>query len=377
MEDRKRVGLIVNPIAGIGGKAGFKGSDGEEIQEAALKKGFLPEAPDKAMAALELLKPMADRIEIWTYEGLMGQEEAQACGFCVKTMGRQQDASRSSGEDTEQLAQALMGAGVDLILFAGGDGTARNICKAVEQKVPVIGIPAGVKIHSGVYAIDPRSAGHAAVQFLSGETPRRKEAEVMDLDEDLYRKGIVSPRLYGYMSVPDNSRRIQHVKMRSTAQSISLDYIATDVIQSMEDDILYVIGAGSTTRNIMILLGLDYTLIGVDAVYNKKLVGKDLDEQQLWQLVQEHESRLVVTAIGGQGHIFGRGNQQISPRVIRKVGKENISVIATKEKLLSLPGRRMLTDTGDADLDLELTGFIRVITGLDERTMCAVGCLQE
>lgn len=238
--------------------------------------------------------------------------------------------------------------------------------------MPVIGIPAGVKIHSGVYAVNPRSAGQAARQFIMKESCSTKSAEVMDLDEELYRRGIVSPRLYGYMMIPDNRYKMQNVKMRSSSQSDSLDYIASDVIRYMETDTIYLIGAGTTTRNIMTLLGLENTLIGIDAVCDRELIAADLDEMQIWELIQGRKCRLIITAIGGQGHIFGRGNQQLSPRVIRKIGKENISIVATKEKLLSLPDRRLLVDTGDRELDTELEGYAKVITGLDERVMCAV-----
>ncbi|MDO4486564.1 MAG: ATP-NAD kinase family protein [Bacillota bacterium] len=371
MTEKKKIGLIVNPVAGVGGKAGLKGSDGEAVQKAAFEKGIKPEAPDKAIRALNVLKDISEEIVLYSYDGEMGCSEAAAVGFEVMKLGRPESDAKTTSKDTETLAKALVNEKVDLIIFAGGDGTARNVCGVVGDSIPVVGIPAGVKIHSGVYAVNPESAGQAAKQFLT-EGGNIKEAEVMDLDEDLYRKGVISPRLYGYMSIPDNRKKMQHVKMRSVSQVAALDYIATDIIQSMEEDVVYIIGAGTTTRNIMILLGLDYTLIGVDAVCNGMLVGRDLDESQLWKLVNEKKCRLVITAIGGQGHIFGRGNQQLSPRVIRKIGTDNITVIATKEKLLSLPDRCMLTDTGDSKLDKSLEGYIRVVTGLNERTMCAV-----
>ena len=236
-----------------------------------------------------------------------------------------------------------------------------------------IGIPAGVKIDSAVYAVTPESAGQVAKQYLESVFLKTREAEVMDLNEELYRKGIVAPKLYGYMQVPDNRQKMQNVKMRSTAENVNLDCIATDVIKSMKEDVVYFIGAGTTTRNIMEILGLDYTLIGVDAVRNRQLIGKDLDEFHIWELAKNNECEIVLTVIGGQGHILGRGNQQISPRIIRKVGIPGIKVIATKEKLISLPLHRLLVDTGDRELDEAFSGYIKVITGLDERTICAVG----
>lgn len=369
---KKRIGLIVNPVAGVGGKAGFKGSDGEEIQRKAFAKGIRPEAHLKARAALSVFQDMADEVEILTYRGNMGQEEAEDCGFSVIDVGAPDDMGSTREEDTKRLAGRLLEEEVDLIIFAGGDGTARIVSSVIGEQIPVVGIPAGVKIHSGVYAINPRNAGRAVKNFITGEITRTKEAEVMDLDEELYRKGVISPRLYGYMRVPDDKRSIQNVKMRSVSQTAALDYIATDVIQSMEEDVVYLIGAGTTTRTIMILLDMEYTLIGIDAVCNGKLLEKDLDEARLWDLVSHRKCVLITTVIGGQGHVFGRGNQQLSPRVIRKLGRENIEIIATKEKLLSLPGRRLLLDTGDAELDKEFSGYAKVITGLDERTMCKI-----
>jgi len=372
----KKIGLVINPMAGIGGKAGLKGSDGEEIQAKALACGVKPEAVDKATRALRVLEQMKAKIEIVTFEGVMGGAVAERLGFSVRVLGEARNAEKTNSDDTERLAKRLVEEKVELILFAGGDGTARNMFNAVKMQLPVIGIPAGVKIHSAVYAVTPESAGQVAKQFLEGKTLKQKEAEVMDLDEELYRAGIVAPRLYGYMTVPDNRKKMQSIKMRSSSENDTLDCIATDVIQSMKEDVVYFIGAGTTTRNIMKILGLDYTLIGIDAVKNKKLIGKDLDETGIWDIARKQNCEIILTAIGGQGHILGRGNQQISPRVIRRVGLDKINIVATKEKLLSLPQHRLLVDTGDRALDESFTGYRRVITGLDERTVCAVGMLK-
>lgn len=373
MEKVKKVGFVINPVAGIGGKAGLKGSDGREIQEEAMEKGILPEAHIKAERALRQLLPLQDDIDIITFKGAMGGDTAEALGFRTEFAGSEKKYGHTEPADTEALAETALRENADLILFAGGDGTARNIYRAVGNRVPVIGIPAGVKIHSAVYAVTPESAGQAAMQYLQGGTQKTREAEVMDLDEELYRQGVVAPRLYGYMVVPDNRQKMQNVKMRSVSENVNLDCIATDVIKSMEEDVVYLIGAGTTTRNIMEILGQDYTLIGIDAVRNGQLIGKDLDEPGIWDIVSKYRCEIVLTVIGGQGHILGRGNQQISPRIVRKVGVSGIKIVATKEKLLSLPLHRLLVDTGDAELDEEFRGYVRVITGLDERTMCAVG----
>ncbi|MDO4833729.1 MAG: ATP-NAD kinase family protein [Bacillota bacterium] len=373
MEKVKKVGFVINPVAGIGGKVGLKGSDGREIQEEAMEKGILPEAHIKAERALRQLLPLQNNIEIITFKGAMGGDSAEALGFRAEFAGGEKKYGHTEPADTEALAETALRENADLILFAGGDGTARNIYRAVGNRVPVIGIPAGVKIHSAVYAVTPESAGQAAMQYLQGGTQKTREAEVMDLDEELYRQGVVAPRLYGYMVVPENRQKMQNVKMRSVSENVNLDCIATDVIKSMEEDVVYLIGAGTTTRNIMEILGQDYTLIGIDAVRNGQLIGKDLDEPGIWDIVSKYRCEIVLTVIGGQGHILGRGNQQISPRIVRKVGVSGIKIVATKEKLLSLPLHRLLVDTGDAELDEEFRGYVRVITGLDERTMCAVG----
>jgi predicted polyphosphate/ATP-dependent NAD kinase len=263
---------------------------------------------------------------------------------------------------------------VDLILFAGGDGTARDICDAIGQRTTALGIPAGVKIHSGVYAVTPKSAGEVAAMFLEGKLRTTREAEVMDIDEDAFRNGVLTAKLYGYLLVPEEKRFVQSVKSGAArAEAQSLHAIAVDVIAGMNEDDYYIIGPGTTTRAIMERLGLKNTLLGVDIILNKQLVINDATERQLLDHIQGKRAKIVVTAIGGQGHLFGRGNQQISPSVIRMVGKENIIVIATKEKLISLSARPLLVDTGDEELDQELAGYIRVTTGFRDYVMYKVG----
>jgi predicted polyphosphate/ATP-dependent NAD kinase len=279
--------------------------------------------------------------------------------------------------DTEQAARDLLAAGVDLILFAGGDGTARNICNAVGDLVPVIGVPAGVKIHSAVYATTPAAAGDVAALYLH-ERPagvRLREGEVMDIDEDAFRDNRVSARLYGYMTVPYARGLTQSAKAGGVAgEERALNDIATEVVAGMEPGALYILGPGTTTRTVMERLGLPKTLLGVDAVRDGALAGADLTEGELLALVAAAPvAHIVVTVIGGQGHIFGRGNQQISPAVIRRVGAGGITVIATQTKLLSLEGRPLLVDTGDPALDAELGGYAKVVTALGERTMYKVG----
>jgi predicted polyphosphate/ATP-dependent NAD kinase len=280
----------------------------------------------------------------------------------------------TTAEDTQKAARQMLAEAVDLLLFAGGDGTARDIYHVVGENVPVLGIPSGVKIHSGVYAVTPKHAGMLAKSFLEGRLMDTRLAEVMDIDEDAFRQGIVSAKLFGYMRVPDNSTFIQSVKAGGIATAKeALQGIAADVIEQMDSDTFFLIGPGSTTRSIMELLGLENTLLGVDITKNRKLVANDVTEEEIIKTVKGRKTKIVVTIIGGQGVVFGRGNQQISPRVIREVGKKNTIVIATKEKLISLAGKPLLVDTGDEELNEYLKGYVKVTTGRGQYIMYKMG----
>jgi predicted polyphosphate/ATP-dependent NAD kinase len=303
----------------------------------------------------------------------MGEQECREAGLAPTVTGSIQSGETTAG-DTQRAARDMVDAGVALILFAGGDGTARNICDAIGNQAPVLGIPAGVKIHSAVYAVTPRGSGEVAAMFLEDRLTNMREAEVMDIDEDAFRDGVVTARLYGYLVVPVEKRFVQSVKSGGiSTEKETLNGIASDVINAMNEDDCYIIGPGTTTRAVMERLGLNNTLLGVDVVRNKELVANDVTEDQIMNLIDGKGARIVVTAIGGQGHIFGRGNQQLSPRVIRQVGTKNITVIATKEKLISLSDRPLLVDTGDEELNEELSGYIRVTTGFRDYVMYKVG----
>ena len=395
----KRLGVIVNPCAGVGGRVGLKGSDGAEVLRAALELGAVRDAPRRARLALERVARVRDHVEVVTWPGEMGEDEARAAGFEPRVIGSLEgrrsyvlceldrtgaqpaiacdDFVLTTPDDTQQAARGLLAAGVDLILFAGGDGTARTICAAVGDAVPVIGVPAGVKIHSAVYATTPAAAGDVCCLYLH-ERPaavQLREGEVMDIDEDAFRENRVSAHLYGYMTVPYSRGLTQSAKAGGVAgEERALNDIATEVVAGMRPGALYILGPGTTTRTVMERLGLPKTLLGVDAVRDGELAGADLTEADLLALAAEApESFIVVTVIGGQGHVFGRGNQQISPAVIRAVGPGNVIVIATQTKLLSLEGRPLLVDTGDPSLDEQLSGYVKVVTALGERTMYKVG----
>ena len=365
----KKLGVIVNPIAGMGGRVGLKGSDGIDILKKARAMGAQPESPRRAVEALKIIARIKDEIEVLAYPDEMGADECREAGLQPEVMGSIKRGA-TIPEDTMKAAQLMAEKKVDLILFAGGDGTARNIYSAIGLGIPVLGIPAGVKIHSAVYAINPRSAGEVARLYLQGKVVNMREAEVMDIDEEAFREGRVNARLYGYLKVPVE-RRVQSVKSGARSEKAEVEGMAADVVAGMQKDVLYIIGPGTTTRSIMERLELPNTLLGVDVVLNQELQASDVAENQLYSLINEHkgEARIVVTAIGGQGHVFGRGNQQISPRVIKKVGKNHIIVVASRDKLVALQPHPLLVDTGDPELDQELSGYVRVITGWEDSVM--------
>ncbi|TMP74565.1 ATP-NAD kinase family protein [Pseudoalteromonas sp. S1608] len=367
-----KLGLIVNPVAGLGGTVALKGSDGEDTAAKAIALGAEPKSNSRTKAALEVLVPHQSNITIYTVNDEMGEQTAKALGFNTQVV--YQSNSPTTSDDTEAAARLLQQQGVDLILFAGGDGTARNICHAVEDSVPVLGIPAGCKIHSGVYAITPKAAGRVVEMLVKGELVTLSDADVMDIDEVAFRQGTVKAKRYGEMQVPSEVRYVQAVKNggKETDELVLAD-IAAYVVSGMDADTLYIMGSGSTVGAVMEEMGLENTLLGVDLVEDQALVGQDLTAQQLLELTKERETKLVITLIGGQGHIFGRGNQQLSPALIKSIGRDNIIVVATKTKLQALSGRPLICDTGDSKLDDELSGYIRVTSGFNDHIMYAVG----
>ena len=350
----------------------MKGTDGSDTLDEALRRGATPIAPRRTIEALVELQTHRNHVEILTCSGEMGETEARAAGY-VPEVVNDTALRRTTSEDTKRTAKILVEKSVDLLLFTGGDGTARDILDAIDGKVPVLGIPAGVKMHSSVFAISPSHAAKVTVRYLQGELPI-EQAEVMDIDEVEFRAGRLSARLYGYMNVPREPLLMQGIKTATAQTEDEVEQqraIAKHVIEEMHDE-FYVLGPGTTVKAIADMIGVEKTLLGVDVVCRKRLVAKDVDERRLLEIIQNHPAKIVVTPIGGQAYILGRGNQQISAEVIRKAGSENIVVVATKSKLLGLPHRRLLVDTGDRDLDRQLQGYIRVVTDYREETVMKV-----
>ncbi|MEU2132752.1 NAD(+)/NADH kinase [Streptomyces sp. NPDC018352] len=374
-----RVGLVVNPVAGLGGRVGLGGTDGPDRARTALSLGARPLAGARAAAALgELVartgESARDGLLVVTAAGRLGADSVAAAGLTERIVYAAGAGRDTSAADTATAVRAVVAEGVDLLLFAGGDGTARDVLGALgtpgapnDVPCPVLGVPTGVKMHSAVFAVGPRAAGEVAAAWLArAGGVRLRDAEVMDRDEDALGEGRVTSRLFGWLPVPDVPVRVQQRKTGSTAASPgAVGGIAAEVAERVGEGLL-VLGPGSTTRAVAAALGADVSLTGVDALalrpgHPPRIVARDAGEDTLLAL---GPAWIAVSPIGGQGFLLGRGNQQISPRVLRAAGgRERLLVLCTEAKLAALGGRPLLLDTGDDALDAELSGHLPVITG--------------
>ncbi|TYB41893.1 ATP-NAD kinase family protein [Actinomadura chibensis] len=365
-----RLGLVVNPVAGLGGRVGLKGSDGADVQARARALGATPRAGKRAALALaEVRSRLGGAVTVRTAAGSMGAEAVAAAGLTPEI--RYEPGSPTTPSDTRRAAAALAPR-VDLLLFAGGDGTARDVLDAVGLSVAVLGVPTGVKMHSAVFGVGPRAAGEAAALTASGTVPLR-EAEVMDLDEDAVRAGRVSARLYGHLRVPDVPVRVQQRKTGGTvADPASVSGIAADLAARAAGPGPLVLGPGGTTRAIAAALGADVPVMGVNVLAGGRVAARDVSAAELEALVRASPAWIAVAPIGGQGFLLGRGNQQISPAVLRAAGRDRLVAVATEAKLAALGGRPLLVDTGDEELDDELRGHLPVLTGHGRTAMYPV-----
>jgi predicted polyphosphate/ATP-dependent NAD kinase len=367
----KTVGLIVNPVAGMGGSVGLKGTDGELYKEA-LKLGADPVTPDRTTNFLDHLEH-ANAIRILAAPDDMGARFLQETDVSFEeedVVG--EIGGETSAEDTKRIARKMMERGAELLVFVGGDGTARDVCDAVDSEIPVVGVPAGVKVYSSVFALNPRAAAEMVDAFIEGAAVA--EQEVLDIDEEAFRQDRLASRHYGYLLVPQTRQLLQHGKVASSG-SPSVEEakkeIAAFVVETMDEETLYLLGPGTTVRGITDAMDLPKTLLGIDAVRGGTLVGKDLNECDILGLFEEHKRRvIIVTPLGGNGFIFGRGNKQFTPEVIKETGEENVRVIATRQKLRPLDCLRV--DTGDAETDEMLAGWRTVTVGYRESRMMKV-----
>lgn len=367
-----KIGFLVNPIAGVGGRAGHKGSDDPVLRARAMAGGTEPPAMTRSKLASSLLAGVDD-VEIVTWGGPMGEWQLAEAEAEATVLGRPGgDATQAS--DTRKAAETMAGSGADLLLFVGGDGTARDILDAVGEHVPVIGIPAGVKMYSSVFAPHPRRAVASAERFLGSSGRATAPAEVLDVDEERLRHGVVATRLYGYLQAPSAFPSTQGMKSPAPkSDSSAIRGIGKAIAGSLGPDYIVVLGPGSTVKAVGDALGSGSTLLGVDIVENGSLVVEDGGEESLLTFLSSRSAdRLIVSPIGGQGFVFGRGNQQISPSVIRAVGIERVEIVVSPGKLQALEGRPLLVDTGDEKLDRELAGWRKLTVGPDDKVVYLV-----
>ncbi|MCX7326499.1 MAG: ATP-NAD kinase family protein [Hyphomicrobiales bacterium] len=360
-QSRLRVGLIVNPVAGLGGTVGLKGTDGAAAQQA-LALGARPQSQARAARALEMLLALKDRIDLVCAPNAMGADLATSLGFSCRTLGTAGAATTS--RDSRDAAAAMAEAGVGLIIFAGGDGTARDVFDGAPG-IGLLGVPTGVKMHSGVFGASPEAAGRVAALVLSSELARVewREAEIMDIDEEALSLGHVAARLYGYARSPLERTAMQNCKTPSRRDDDpALDALARRIVREMDPGVLHVLGCGTTMRKIKRQLGGDGTLLGVDVALNGRLIATDVDEARLLRLTSGVPFKVITGVTGGQGFVFGRGNQQISAAVLQRAGRDNVMIVTSQSKLVMLDPPCLRVDTGDRQVDAMLAGYMRVHT---------------
>lgn len=376
----RRVGLIVNPIAGMGGRVGLKGTDGPELLRRARERGAVAVAPERAARALRrLAEHAATPLELLTAPGPLGGDAAQAAGLPVRPLPLTPPADgATTAADTRAAATALAEADVDLLLFAGGDGTARDVNAAVAGRVPILGIPAGVKMHSGCFGATPEAAGEAAAAYLRAPGPNALvEVEIADAAEtaDGAAASDAPPAtvLHGVARVPRAPTRILGAKQRfAVADDAALDGACARVAADVDPAALTIFGPGTTTARIERALDQDPAVLGVDAYHDGRLVARDASEAELLALLDAHPTvHLVLGVVGGQGSLLGRGNQQLSPAVLRRIDRSHLTVVADRRKLLALGTPPQLrVDTGDHALDQALSGHVPVRVAARETMMC-------
>jgi predicted polyphosphate/ATP-dependent NAD kinase len=366
-----KVGFLVNPIAGMGGAVGLKGTDGRKTLREAMERGAKSVSPERGLRFLEEVQRRDKRIEFLIAPGSMGVNIASQLKLQHESIGR--IGRTTTSEDSVGIARLMKRKKVDLIVFCGGDGTARDVLKSVGRATPVLGVPAGVKIYSSVFAINPLAAAESTVAFLNGQTSKRL-GEVVDVDEVAFRRNRLSVKLFGYLTTPDSGPLMQGSKSATgSSEDAELDAIAEYFAEEIDPAGTYILGPGSTLERIAKRLGVKKTLLGVDAVKgDRTLLGRDMNETALLDLVSRGSTKIIISPIGGQGFLFGRGNQQISPGVIRRVGVENITVVGSRSKIEAIHPRRLLTDSGDEETDRQLRGYRRVITGYREEMVVKV-----
>jgi len=358
------MGFLVNPIAGMGGRVGLKGTNG--VSQKALALGAQPVAPVRAVEFLERLKELelAESIDLMACPGIMGGDEVKSAGLKAEVLPISLK-SETTAEDTKTAVKRLVALNVDLIVFVGGDGTARDILDAMhgfESNFLVLGVPSGVKMYSGIFAASSKDAADI-VQAVAERSAQTMDFEIMDVDEEAARNDRLLVSLYGFLKGPFVPMRLlgsKQVTPETLDEHENQMAVAKFIVEDMDPKATYILGPGTTIKCVADLLGVEKTLLGVDIYLNKTVV-KDVNEKRILSEIKDWKNAwIVLSPIGRQGTLLGRGNQQISPEIIRKVGKERIIVVATASKIQGIEDGVLRVDTGDAKVDAMLRGYIKV-----------------
>jgi predicted polyphosphate/ATP-dependent NAD kinase len=362
------VGLLVNPDAGLGGRLGFKGSDGR-AEQARSEGAEDRSGPRMHQTLLRLIELGADKVQFLTCEGRMGDSWLPEG---VNNVSKIKGAEPSNAQDTKNAVIKMVEGGIDALLYAGGDGTTRDIISTLQEigrdDLPLIGVPSGVKMHSGCFAATPQAAAEVLHAWFRGDL-LVANTEVMDLDEEAYLRGEWKVRLYAEAMTPASPRWMQGAKQRieTSDESEIIEGIAEHIGEMMDEDdnLLIVWGSGGTLRRMAKHLGFEKTVLGIDVVQSSQIIAEDVNESDLLKLLSSHDGKslILLSPMGGQGFLIGRGNLQISPAVIRQVGIDGVLGIATPAKLLSLTTLRI--DSGERTLDNEFRNkkYLKVLQG--------------
>ena len=367
----RKIGLIINPIAGMGGSVGLKGTD-DGIFKKAIEMGAKPITQDRIRSFLSNLKTKG-KFRLLVAPGKMGADVVKEMGIEFEIIGEIDQ--ETTADDTKKIVKMMKNLGIELLIFCGGDGTARDIHDAIDLSIPVVAIPSGVKMFSSVFAINPRAGAEIVDKFIE-DTVEIQESEVLDINEQSFRNGILDSRLYGYLYVPKVINLLQAGKDSSKiGRTIkeNKQEIAHYVIENFKNDTLYLLGPGTTVKAITDQLKQSKSLLGVDALVNQEIIGIDLNEKGILDLLDKYENAIIIVSpIGGQGFIFGRGNKQFTPQILEKIGKDKIIVVSTEDKIRNL--RCLMVDTGDIKTDEMLKGFMKVIIGFKEELVIEIEC---
>lgn len=377
-EDLFRLGFIINPVAGMGGKVGLHGTDGDLYQRA-IELGALPVAQDRARMALASLAEIREKFVVLSPPEAMGGEIATQLGFNTELIPLPKK-TRTSDIDTKEAAKYMQQSGVQLILFSGGDGTARDIHEAIGDQVPILGIPSGVKMRSGVFAYSPAAAGELARNFVvNPDKARIRHVEILDVVHEVAENEEEistwqASHFFGIACAPYSQAHLQSAKSISSVHGdVGINELAREIAHSLDPSRLYLFGPGATTHKILEILDLQGNVGGIDAVFDQKIVGKDLSEMEILDLLEKFgDVTLFLGVIGGQGFLLGRGNQQLSAKVIQLVTPNNIVLLSSAEKIDKLFPVHLHVDLGDAEIESLLEGYRQVLVAPGRSTVCRV-----